>query len=450
MKLSTYVRFAVWDFLLVALASVALAYTALDGFYVDPSFRFGIVPGALAAALVFALFVVSYKKSFLLPGGIAYGVAAVGCCVAGALASETDILVDGEGNYFIAVATVVVASTVPFLLRRGRAGCALLFIAGVFTCAWVEFFYEGGDVVWALVVLAAALALVVYKNYQLAARRATSVRTLSFSAGFAVAACVVAVSVGVGALAWYGIVAGLNPDVLDVKLVTEYRSFEEREVHGTSSEYLTPNFDMTSDQTNDGVRTTDDLREGEDGIETPARAKERSTDESESAGTFLGIDLEALQDAFDFQAHPEFIDAVLPWLVAIAALIVCAIVGFFVGRRAWRSRRLARIQAKPLQDQAREIYLFLISRLSKLGFTVPDGLTQLEFAQSVEPSLQRFDELAGVPFRTLAGVYVDVVYGDYEPTEGEVAGFASYYKAFWKAARKQLGSVRYFFKSFVL
>lgn len=443
MRFSTYLRHAVWDFLLVCACSLALGYTALDGFYIDPALQRSLLPAAVTMVEVLLLFLVGYKKKYLLPGGIAYGVLAVVACAVAVATSAVGGLSDAEGNNLVFTLCLLVTGTVPYLMTRTRGGSAVLLIVGVFTCGWIQFFYGFDELLWALVFLFSALALIIYKNYQLSARTATSVQHVSFAAGFGVALAAVAAAVGVAALLWFAVIAPLSPGVLDIKLVTEYRALETVQVHGISNEYLTPNLETTSDQTNEASRTTDDLQRGEDGIPMPARAEEAPSSENNSAGTFLGIDIDSVQESFDFQANP--LSALLHWLLLFLPLILIA--AYFVGRRLWRKRRLAKIQQLGPSEQVQQLFLFLSSRLARVGFKIPAGQTPLEFARSSHDAMACFDEAAGQDYRELTACYAAVAYGKASATAEDAERFAAYYRSFWKAAREQLGSWKYLWKS---
>lgn len=447
MGFKQYLEHAVWDFLLVALAAVALSYTALNGFYVDPAFQQGPVPALLCALCLLALYAIRSSKRLMLPGGIAYAVVLVVACVVAAAMSSAAVVSDEEGNLLIPLATVFVVATLAFLLSRTKAGCAALLIAGIFTCGWIEFFYQRGELLWALVFLFSSLALIVYKNYQLSASSATSVRTLSFAAGFGLSAGVVAAALAVAALVWFAIIAPLGPGAADIKLITECRALETVTAHGTSSEFLTPNLDTTSDQTNDGVRTTDDLQTTESGgVEMPAKPLESDDSSRQSSGNFLAVSLESIQDAFDFEANPQNI----PLAVLAVVLILLLITGYFVGRRVYRTRRLERIRGLEPERQVQQLYLFLLRKLGKLGFKIPAGVTPLEFATSNSSSMERFDTEAGVAFESLSRTYAAVAYGRQPVSQEKADEFAAYYSAFWRAARKQLGDFKYLVKSLTL
>lgn len=447
MSWSVYAKQAVWEFLLVACVSTALGYTLLNGFYIEPGLQHSAVPGVVCVAATAALFALNRDSSTRFIGGIAFGVVVVGCLGAAAGLSGEYVTADVEGNWFLFLLLLLAQAIICFLLARTRTGCALLFAAGAFACALIQFFYERNELLWALLFVLAALMLVIYKNFQTSARGATSVRKVSFAAGFGVAAVAAAACALVASAVFFGIIAPLNPPAKQIKLVTEYRALETLPVQGTSSTFLTPNMDLTSDNTNSAERTTDDLRQSEDGRPMPAKPKgDASVEEEENSGGFMGVDLNSITRAFDFQTNQRQAWGLLLFLL----LIPLAIAAYFVGRRLWRKRRVGRIRQLDETSQVRELYLFLVEHLARVGFAIPPGSTPLEFARNNAQSLERFDVEGQGSFEDLTRDYAKVVYGGQKADAAAADRAAKYYLGFWKAARKQLGNMRYLLKSFRL
>ena len=439
-----YLKSIAWDFVLVAVASVALCYTLLNGFNVDPALQYGPIPGIVSAVCLLALFFVGSSKGTVLVGGVVYGIVVVVSWLAGAALSPADALtVDVETNYLIFAMVLTATPTACYLLSRNRAACAVLFVASAFLIGLIQLFYGRFEIVWTVLLVVSTLALMVYKNYQLALKEAMSVEKVAFLPGFAVAAGSALLAVGLGALIWVAIIAPLNPGALEIKLITEYRSLETVQVRGTSADYQIPNLDMTSDETNSDFRTTDDAKEDAAGERIAANgAASSNPDNGQSDGAFMGLDLDALQDSFDMQSNPQ------NWpLLLILILPLLLIVGYFVLRRSWRVRRLNVMRTLGPDGEFEQLYLFLMSRFERIGVKVPDGQTMSEFAVSSKAAMYHFEEVSGVEFKGLADSYSTLVYGIRPVTEGDVADLEAFYLGFWKGARRQLGNLRYFFSS---
>ena len=442
-----YLKSALWEFILVFVAALSLCYTLLNGFYIDPALQYSPIPAVVVAVCLLALFFIGSNKRFMLPGGIIYAVVMVIAWIAGAASTGAEaILVDNEANYLIFVMVATLTATGCYLLSRGRTSAVILFIVSAFLIGLIQMFYGRFELVWTILLVLSTLALIIYKNYQMVLHDAQSVQKLSFVPGFAVAVCATVVAVGVGIGLWFGVIAPLNPGAVEIKLITEYRALETVEVRGTSDEYQIPNLDMTSDQTNDDARTTDDIKEAMDGERIPATGDADSDpNDGDSQGSFMGLNLDSLQDAFDMQSHPN------NWpLLLIFLLPILAIIAYFVLRRSWRVHRLNQMRALGPDGEFEQVFLFLIERFRRVGIRVPEGQTMLEFGVSSAGAMHWYNEESKENFADLCASYTTMAYGTRPVTDGDVSAIETFYTSFWKAARKQLGNVKYFFKSFRL
>ncbi len=449
---SLYFKSSIWDFVLVLLASLGMSYTLLNCFYVDPDLQHGPIPGIVCAVLLLVLFVLASDRRVARIGGPLFGVAlVVSWIVAASLTPDGAYLVDNESNYLIFVMVTTLVPVACFLLSRKLAFAALLFIAGAFLGALVQFLYRQFDVVWSFMFVAAALALVVYKNYQMSLRTSTSVKKVAFAPGFAVALATTAVAVGLGCGIWFGVIAPLNPPAVEIKLLTEYRALETIRVKGIADIYQVPNLDMTSDVTNDDERTTDDIKESPDGRKYPATGNAESQDDPETAdappgSAFSGVNINVPDDLFNFLNYRQVQIA----LIITALLVIGGIVAYFVGRRRLRARRLSKLQALPPAEQAKALYPFFVQKFERLGMAIAPGQTLADYTVANAATMQQFDEAAGTAFADLTQDYVAAAYGKQELGPDTTQRYADYYNAFWKACRHKLGSFRYFFKSFRL
>ena len=448
----TYIRLVAFEAILVCVCATCLTYEMLDAFYIAESLWHGPLPGVVATLFTLVLFAVAKDKRTALPGGIAVAVLCIiAIVVSFATAPDGAFLADTEENYFYFTLVAIVVPLVSFGLSRSHAGCVALFGLGAFICGWMQFFYEFHNLAVTIVFCVAALMLVIFKNYQHSARRATSVRTLSFSAGFVVACLAALASVGIACAVWVLVIAPLNPDAVEIKLIQEYRALEEVTVIGTSDVEMIPNTDLTSDVTTNESRTTDDLVESDDGRLVPATVTSETTSNEEQAGTFLGFDITSPDEVFDainYNQDTWWIFLIIA--IIIALLIIGAIVGYFVGRRVMRNKRLETLRMLSPDKQVEGIWLYLRPRFERIGFAMPAGPTLAEFAANNDESLREFREESGVAYSTVALAYETSVYGDVPLLQSQADDAAAFYKGFWKAARKKLGNVKYFFKSFRL
>lgn len=451
MKFSAYVKVVGWEWVLLTVASIALTYEVLTGFEFGALLMTSPWPAIGCAIIVGALFLIGFSRRAVAVGAVlltlAFGVvlaAAAGAQLAVGDAAED---VPTRVNWLVAAVVVALCGVVPYLLARTRAGALVLVALTVAVSGVVEFMW-GADHLWVLPIAAigAVFVLLFFKNYQVAAREAMSARTVSFSAGMAFSLGAVLLAGALGCALWFGVIAPLNPPTVPFRPLQEVRALPIIPARGTSEVYLTPNLDMTSDETNELFRTTDDLRLDPNGIDWPARPQEEEAPQEAESGGVTGIDLDSLEEAFDLAARPQTIMPVMP----VIALVVAAMALYFVSRRLWRARRLARFRALGPTGQVQAVYRFLIDRLGRVGYGLPEGMTPWEYAAHNAASLEAFDRRAGGTFQEVTDSYVAVFYGGCEATAEQVALCERYYRGLWKGTRDRLGALKYFFRSFRL
>ena len=475
MSLGTFMKRNLGEYLLVLASAWAVATVGFDAFFLfsisDALGYWGRAGLALAveAVLLLVLYAASWRRSRAVVGALAY-VALAAVLVGVALALSTGgeegvgLYEDVEGNYLYAAVVLLAAATGCFLLTRTLAGSAVWFVAAALVCAVVQAFYESEELLFSVLAALSALALIVHRNFKLGLEQADLASNPSHAQVFASAVVPVAL-VGAAALVlWFAVIAPLGPGVLDVKLITEYRTLPIEEYVGTAEEKPQLDTSLTSEEIVDGFSyTTDDLLkdptsstviDSSDILEQQLQeqlSSEGSTEGGRSGGgTDEAIDEDSLDEQWEGQSYSKVFPVVVVGIV-LAVLLVALVVGYFVGRRVWRRKRLERMLAlQPPAEQVKAIYRFLLSRLARLGFSQPPGSTLSEWAHTTRRSMDVLDEVAGVPFERLTEVYVACDYGKHVPTEEEVVLFAAYYLRFWQAAREYLGPLKYFFRSFRL
>ena len=475
MSLGAFMKRNLGEYLLVLASAWAVATVGFDAFFLfsisDALGWWGRAGLALAveAVLLLVLYAASWRRSRAVVGALAY-VALAAVLVAVALALSTGgeegagLYEDVEGNYLYAVVVLLAAATGCFLFTRTLAGSAVWFVAAALVCAVVQAFYESEELLFSVLAALSALALIVHRNFKLGLEQAELASSPSHAGVFASALVPTCVVVAAALALWFAVIAPLSPGVLDVKLITEYRTLPIEEYVGTADEKPQLDTSLTSEEIVDGFSyTTDDLLKdptssvevnSEDVLEQQLQEQLSSEGSAEGGSTGSGASDTIDEDSLDEEWEGQSYSKVFPYawvgtlLVVLAiALVLC----YFVGRRVWRRKRLERMLA--LQQpaaQVKAIYRFLLSRLARLGFSQPPGATLTEWAHTARRGMDVLDEVAGVPFERLTETYVACNYGKHVPTEEEVVPFAAYYLHFWQAARAYLGPLKYFFLSFRL
>jgi hypothetical protein len=453
------------EYLLLLLSVWSVSVVGFNAFYLDSlleisgyAARAGLAL-VVCAVLLFVLYVAAYQRKRLVVGAVAYLVALFLLVASSlALSSGENLYDDVEGNYLYLALVMAASSTGGFLLTRTLAGSALWFLACAFSCTVVQAFYETGEVAMSTAASLSALALIVHRNFRLGLQSADIARRPSHVGSFA-ASVVPVVAAGVLALmAWFVIIAPLEPGVLKITLITDYRSLPIEEYKGTADQQPTLNYEFTSDNLVEGFPyTTDDLKEDPNAlvaIDASSILEQQLQQQLQQSaasgtGTHESLDEESTDPRFD----PISWSVVFPMIIvaiALATLGVLSIIAYFVGRRVWRRRRLERMLALEPRSQVVSLYLFALSRLRRLGFKVPAGMTLGEYAKGSARAMDMLTEETRVAFGELTETYEACAYGRCVPSEDEVLPFVAFYLSFWKAARTHLGNLRYFFKSFRL
>lgn len=468
MSLGAYTRASIGEFALLLLCVWALETLVMDGFYVSEGLQFGVVPACASAVLLIACYFAAWRHRTLLVGSIlVIALVAALIAVSLALSGSPNAYEDAFGNWFWAAVAIAVVTVGGFLLTRTVAGAGAWFVSSIFAAALVQMMFETGRLWLVVAVLFSSLALLVYRNFRVGMAQLDSASDVSALAVFLVATVPLVALIGLAGLVWVAIIAPLDPPTIDPHLIVEYRKENIEQVRGVGNTQMRVNTEMTSDSLVEGDRfTTDDLlidEEADTAIDAKAVEQASTPEESpqdegaggaessgESAGNREEIDRESIEDRWDAISYTERVPLMVI-LAAILGLLLLLLLAYFLLRRWYRARRLERfLLAGDAGEQAGSIYLFLLGKLSLLGFSVPTGSTLAEYARDSKQGMEPIRLETRVPFSYLTEVYAKVAYADYQPTEDELAAFVGYYLRFWKAVRRYLGNVRYFFKSFRL
>ncbi len=458
------------EFLLLFFSVCAVSTVALNGFFLDGvteqlgwAGRAGIVC-CINFVLLVVLYAATTSRKNMLVFGIVYAVLlCVLLLIALAVSGAENIYDDAEGNFLYFAFVCIGFATAGFLLTRTLLGCCVWFVAVAFTCSVVQGFYRTEELFASVLCAFCALALIVYKNFRLGVESAQVTSNKKASGGFLQAILPVC-GVFVAALAlWFFVIAPLNPAVVRITLVTEYRTLPFEFLKGTAQEKPQLDFSYTSDNLVDGMQyTTDDLvQDANSSTEIEANSLLQQREQQKVTGTQGNTATDSggsTSPTLDNDSPEEQFDAIsysweFPWVIlaiVLAVLFVCAVAAYFVARRAYRTHRLKTILAKKPAEQVKQLYNFELKCLGKLGFSVPKGATLNEYAHNSTREFEVITSVCRVPFSTLTKTYNACTYGRHTPTESEIVPFVTWYLNFWRAAYKQLGPIRYFFKSFRL
>ena len=455
------------EFVLVAISAWAVAAVVENAFFLDGMVAtFGwagraAITFVVVAILLGVMFVPAIRRGSPLVRAVAFLVVAAVIIIGSfALSTGETVYDDAEGNYLYFALVCILCAGGAYVLSRTLMGSMAWFVVAAFACALTQALYQPEELGLSIVAVFFALVFVVFKNFQLGRETAELTSASSSAGSLAFSFVPVIVAAGVAALLWFCVIGPLSPGTIDIKLLTDYRSLPIEEYVGTSEEHALLNYDMTSSNLVDGFYyTTNDLVEDPTSSITIDAKSLLEQQEKQAMGQGSGSnsgggfeqapDDDSLDGDYDAVSYTIDFPTVMA-IIGVLVLIVLAIVAYFLLRRRARMKRLRSILELEPAAQVEELYRFILTRLDRIGFAQPEGMTLIEFAQTSQRPMDMITEETGVPFVTLTRTYISCVYGGYEPTESDVVPFAAYYLRFWKAARTHLGNLKYFFASFRL
>lgn len=447
--------------ILVWIAAWATSCVGLDAFYAADGVAWAPYVAAFVTGLLsFALDWVSADRRRWVLGGMGLVAVLIATLVAAvSLSASQNPLSDEAGSWLFILAPMLACGVAASLLSRTLIGCWVWLVASGFACGFIEALYRAGDVLFTCIAVAAGIAVCVHSNVCGRSRGAVVARS---SAPARVGTSVVAplACVGAALVVWFAVLAPLNPATAHITLFEEYRRLPYQFVEGVAKINPTFDFSLTGSDLEEGYTyLTDDLNAGDTGKEIDARSLQQQSKQKPSnadgsgggtGGSFEGFDNESPTPQDDPMSYTQE----FPWWLLrllILAIVVLAIVAFFLLRRRRRKRWLAYVldNLSP-RRQVEEMYYFLESRLGRIGFDVPAGVTLGEFARNNVFSMIALRDVTKVPFSECTEVYERVSYGGQQPSDEDCVLLVAWCSMFWKAARAQLGNLRYFFKSFRL
>jgi hypothetical protein len=445
------------DFLLVLMVSVALTFTVSYGFYSAAAYR-GDVPFIAVASLplLVILFAGSWSKRALIPSALGVVVLAgtiIGISVA-ATPADVGVFVDGgyhdvEDNYVAFGFLLAVVPVVVYLLSRRMVGLVVLLFFAVLACGSIQFLYrewtaDQAGLFASVTVLLGIAVMFVYQCYKQSVYQAKRIKSTAFAGAFAFSVLIGVACVLVGVAVYFGIIANLGLSTPEIKPFERYVAHPELVVSGTIDEF---------DQRDEEL-TSDDLSESERDSSQDAEGGNRS-DSSDSSGEAQGSPrggLAQLLSAFDVRNwDPEYNPIgylILQWS-AIVLLVFIPLV-LIVCLLLWRYRRtlrLKRLEKEPYPYRVWYLYGFLLERLGRLKMPKPDYLTPLEFALGARRAMLPFAQGTGdVDFVVVTNVYQRVCYGGCDVGKTDYDCLVTYYRAFFKNARRHVGGLKWLWK----
>lgn len=430
----------IWDLVLCAIASSSLCYSCLIAFIATKAYQPTPWLVVLFCTVVVALlFVIARNFLTSIVGSIILVVATCVCAgVFWSLSSAESLFDDVVGNDAYLVLMVVLVSVVVFVLSRRKALILVLLIGGLALCATMEYLYWEGQVIALILFCVSVACLYAYRNYQGKLLGSDSER-ISFGSTTVAAGIIgimsVLLAIGVFAL----IIAPQDPPSLPLKLLTKHVRINEEHVIGTGDEMSVLNdqlFSWNVSGTQQGDASSEEQSPNSGENEEESDGGDQSPESSGSSFNIDNTDLD-LSSAVRIRV-PDWLPIIAPFAVLLVVALVIA------ARKLARRRRYNRIRALPPDEHVKRLYLMYVDAFRKMKMPAPTFQTLSEYAMNASAEIGRFEGAVNdTAFADLTRTYSRVVYGAETPNESEVLAFDSYYRSFYKRARKYVGSLRY-------
>lgn len=440
MGLGTYLKNSVFDFLLCAVASSALCYACLIAFNATHPFQDSplLVIGC-CTALTAALFVIAYDFRTAVFGSVLLALAVIGAALASwASSGAAGLFDDVAGNGAFLVLMIAACAVLTFVLSRRKALVLVLLVGGTLACAVMEYLYWDHQVVATLLFVLAAGSLYAYRNYQQGLLGSDS-EQLAFGTTTlaAVGVCLLALVLSVGVFA--AAIEPLQPQSVTVKLLTRHVRLQEEKVTGVGDDVSVQNERLFSNNTSGQTEGSSSGEGTSNDRQSDSDEQQRKDQTQHAAGASYGLDSSSDDEAQAQRLQPpEWLPLVLPLAILLAVVLV------IVARKAVRRSRYRKISALAPRARVRASYLMLVGAFDKMRVSKGPGLTLEEHARGAHEVFSRFERTSAEPaFPGLTRIYEGVVYGERTPSEEELGRFESYYRRFYKNARRFVGRLKY-------
>ncbi len=442
------------EFLLIALSAAALSVVMLNAFYLDglaAAFTWAGRAAMAAAATVALVAVGSFARGRAAKLGAFFALAAALVVAALALSSGGALYEDAEGNYLYFALVCVVCAGAALAFSRTLTGCYAWAGIVVVACVIVQAFYESGETATSLAAAVAALALIVYKNFNTALAKASLVAAPAHGRNFATSLACVAAPLAAAALLWFAVLAPLGLPTLHITLLTDYRSLPIEQAKGTADEVPELNYELTTQQLTDGdPYTTDDpvasdsasTEVGSAGASSAAAPEEAQQANGTGGGLMSALNSASLDAAIDAISYSTVFPIIIVILL-LAAAALAAIIALGLWRRGRHERRAAKLLALPPGAAYQQMYLYLLGQLQRMGFFNQPATTLTRAAALTNYRLATIQEITQVSFERLTCIYAACAYGEHEPSDDELTALAAFYLRFPAAAKAHIGPLKY-------
>lgn len=438
-----YARTRMPEFILCVLISFALCTAVFRGFYISEQLQgnHAVTAGALTVLALLCYAGGYSRKSIFAAAGAGIAAAVAVLLLLQSRYDMSDGFRDTESNPYLYVIIMIVTALAVYFLTRTRTGTGILFAAGAFTMAALQFLYETVPLYVVILFLLSCGIMYIFKNYQKNVLASETVKT-AFGRTFAISAAVCLVILLVAGGVFYGIVKPLDPPAKELKLITNYKALEVLEKTGIADIHTIFDSDELTDNTDDEEKDSNDTGEESDDSEGDNEARENDARKNRNVPSALDPSKNPLLYAIRYKYN------IRPWMVFIPLLLLLVIAAVLL-KLYMRKRWLKKTLMKPVNQQITDMYHYYLKRFGRMGIKRRIGETPYEFAENNRNSIQIFRTDAS-DFGTLTDIFVRAKYGVEEIPEEDHKRYLDFHKMFYKCCMKHLGRFKYILNFFRL
>lgn len=348
---------------------------------------------------------------------------------------------DTESNPYLYVIIIILTGLVTYFLTRTRTGTGILFIAGAFTIAALQFLYETVEVYTLILYMLSCGTMYIFKNYQKNVLSAETVKT-AFGRTFVISASICVIILLIAGGIFYGIIRPMNPQARELKLITNYKALEVLEQVGIADIQTIFDNDELTDNTDDEEKDSKDKGDEKDSSDGENETKENENKKDRNVPSNLDPSQSPLLYAIKYTYNIKALMLIIPLLIL---LLIAAVLFKRYLRRRWLKKTLE----KPAKERIIAFYHYYLKRFSRMGIRQRQWETPYEFAENSRFSTQLFKSET-TDFMQLTDIFVRAKYGVDDIREEDCKRYLDFHRIFYKCCIKHLGKFKYILKFFIL
>ncbi len=434
--MSRYLKNHLYDYIFCILLAMGLSLNVLSSFVISKELYGNyLLVGCICAAVLAVLFLISANKTILICTGTA-GILIFAYIVINMLRNGTlrksEVAEKSLGLFLV---VTVLTCVFCFLLTRTRLLSILFSVSMLIVCGMFSFFEFPVNTIGLIVAALGMILEITFQNYLNRINKADygNMSLRNFTGMVAVIAMVaVVVSCGV----YYLVIKPIAPPTAELKLITDYMSWDVIEKKGVSSNMQIESKDDLSDNLNDNLHKTN---QKDDSNSDDSKTKSDSED-AESKNDDMTKKSKNSRTAFSV-SYDELLKATF---ILLFCILLCCLP--FVLKLLQRKIRRKKLQTMEPPNGVRYLFSYFMDKFSYLHIARPESYTLSEYVRYNKRELQYFKSKNGTEFSELANIYSNLIYGGIVPNSAEYGRYLDFYDGYIPVLKDRMGKFHYYLK----